>query len=121
MSFFQVGNALTNDYYDRLGFSEFWWSSGLISDQTYQQLNLVCKNESFVHPSESCQKVLEIVGEEMGTIDMYSIFTNQCRANASQINQLMKRKHVSVPFLYFQFLHVDSLFVFFSSAFFLLF
>ncbi|KAK9195242.1 hypothetical protein WN943_003362 [Citrus x changshan-huyou] len=58
----QVGNALTDDYHDYLGLFQFWWSAGLISDDTYKQLNLLCDYESFVHPSSSCDKFLEVVG-----------------------------------------------------------
>ncbi|KAH9770159.1 Carboxypeptidase [Citrus sinensis] len=64
----QVGNALTDDYHDYLGLFQFWWSAGLISDDTYKQLNLLCDYESFVHPS--------------------------CTASVSQSNQLLKRMHV---------------------------
>ncbi|KAK9175118.1 hypothetical protein WN944_027124 [Citrus x changshan-huyou] len=46
----------------------FWWSAGLISDDTYKQLNLLCDYESFVHPS--------------------------CTASVSQSNRLLKRMHV---------------------------
>ncbi|KAH9664229.1 Carboxypeptidase [Citrus sinensis] len=59
---FRVGNYLTDDYHDYLGLFQFWWSTGLISDDTYKQLNLLCDYESFVHPSSSCDKFLEVVG-----------------------------------------------------------
>ncbi|ESR39460.1 hypothetical protein CICLE_v10027439mg, partial [Citrus x clementina] len=56
---YMVGNYLTDDYHDYLGLFQFWWSTGLISDDTYKQLNLLCDYESFVHPSSSCDKFLE--------------------------------------------------------------
>ncbi|KAH9664231.1 Carboxypeptidase [Citrus sinensis] len=59
---YMVGNYLTDDYHDYLGLFQFWWSTGLISDDTYKQLNLLCDYESFVHPSSSCDKFLEVVG-----------------------------------------------------------
>ncbi|XP_027353815.1 serine carboxypeptidase II-2 isoform X2 [Abrus precatorius] len=85
---FLVGNALTDDFHDQLGIFEFMWSSGLISDQTYRFLNLLCDFQSVVHPSDSCEKVMEIADKEMGDIDPYSLFTPPCHANVSQLNQL---------------------------------
>ncbi|KAK7304136.1 hypothetical protein RJT34_15209 [Clitoria ternatea] len=92
---FLVGNALTDDFYDQLGIYEFMWSSGLISDQTYKLLNLLCDHESLIHPSDSCANITEIANTEMGNIDPYSLFTPTCHANASlgQLNQLVRRKH----------------------------
>ena len=95
----QVGNAVTDDYHDWLGYNQFLWSSGLISDQTYKLLNLKCLNESLIKPSESCLKILDIGYAEIGDIDVYSIFTPVCPSDTSQLN-LVKRKHVSVPLLH---------------------
>ena len=97
----QVGNALTDDYHDHLGVAQFMWSSGLISDQTYNLLNQ-CDSDSFIHPSNSCEKVFENADVELGNIDPYSIFTSLCPGNVSQSKQLLRRKHVSVPFLYYR-------------------
>ncbi|OIW19474.1 hypothetical protein TanjilG_09494 [Lupinus angustifolius] len=87
-----VGNALTDDSHDHLGIAQFMWSSGLISDQTYNLLNLLCGNQSFVHPSEACDKIQEVADRELGNIDPYSIFTPPCPANLSQSTQLLRRK-----------------------------
>ncbi|KAK7304135.1 hypothetical protein RJT34_15208 [Clitoria ternatea] len=91
---FLVGNAVTDDFHDQLGIFEFMWSNGLISDQTYKLLNLLCDHESLVHPSDSCQNISEIANTEMGNVDPYSLFTPTCHANVSlsQLNQLMRRK-----------------------------
>ncbi|KAI4335518.1 hypothetical protein L6164_014156 [Bauhinia variegata] len=89
---YMVGNALIDDYRDHLGLYKFMWSAGLISDQTFKQLNLKCDNVSFIHSSESCDKISEIADKEIGNIDMYSIFTPPCTANVSQSTQLLKRK-----------------------------
>ncbi|KAL9442574.1 hypothetical protein AB3S75_020982 [Citrus x aurantiifolia] len=91
---YMVGNALTDDYHDYLGLFQFWWSAGLISDDTYKQLNLLCDYESFVHPSSSCDKVLDVADNELGNIDQYSIFTPSCTSSVSQSNRLLKRMHV---------------------------
>ncbi|XVF34353.1 hypothetical protein REPUB_Repub18cG0052500 [Reevesia pubescens] len=89
---FMVGNALTDDYNDHLGLFQFMWSAGLISDETYKLLNVLCDSESFVHPSSSCNKIMEVASEEMGNIDPYSIFTPPCSANLSQSKGLLKRR-----------------------------
>ncbi|KAG5066582.1 hypothetical protein AAZX31_04G142300 [Glycine max] len=91
---FMVGNALTDDFHDQLGMFEFMWSSGLISDQTYKLLNLLCDFQSVEHPSHSCEKIWEIANEELGNIDPYSLFTPPCQhANVSQLSRLVRRKH----------------------------
>ncbi|KAL2455854.1 Serine carboxypeptidase-like 29 [Abeliophyllum distichum] len=89
---FMVGNALIDDFYDQLGRFQFLWSVGMISDQTFKQLNIFCDFGSFLHTSEQCNKVLDISLEEMGDIDIYSIFTPPCTANFNRFNQLLKRK-----------------------------
>ncbi|KAK7283555.1 hypothetical protein RIF29_13142 [Crotalaria pallida] len=91
---FMVGNALTDAFYDRLGMAQFLWSIGLISDQTFMLLNLECGNQSFMHPSDSCNKVSEIVAKELGKIDRYSIYSPLCPANDSKsYHQLLRRMH----------------------------
>lgn len=96
---FQVGNALTDDYYDHLGVFQFMWSSGLISDETYKLLNELCDLESFIHASESCEKILDIANNELGDIDPYSIYTPSCTANSSLPHKLLKRL-VSAMYVY---------------------
>lgn len=94
----QVGNALTDDFYDQLGIFQFMWTSGMISDQTFKLLNLLCDSQSVEHPSTSCEKILEIADDELGNLDPYSIYTPPCHGND---NHKVKRKHVSIytPFL----------------------
>ncbi|XP_050213164.1 serine carboxypeptidase II-2 [Mercurialis annua] len=90
---YMVGNALTDDYHDRLGVFEFMWTSGLISDQTYKKLNLLCGNQSFIHDSDACEDILDIASKELGNIDPYSIYTPSCARNVSGSNQLLKKMH----------------------------
>ncbi|KAH0970101.1 hypothetical protein GBA52_022257 [Prunus armeniaca] len=90
---YMVGNALTDDYHDHLGVFQFMWSAGLISDQTYKSLNLLCDFQSFIHTSNSCDNILDIASAELGNIDPYSIYTPACPANVSQSNRLQKRMH----------------------------
>ncbi|XP_057767194.1 serine carboxypeptidase II-2 [Salvia miltiorrhiza] len=89
---FMVGNALTDDFHDHFGVFQFMWSVGMISDQTYKQLNVKCDFQSFVHTSEECIKVLVIADQEVGDIDMYSIYTPPCTANLSRLSHIWRRK-----------------------------
>ncbi|KAL3840681.1 hypothetical protein ACJIZ3_025272 [Penstemon smallii] len=89
---FMVGNALIDDFHDHLGLFQYMWAVGMISDQTFKQLNIVCDFQSFVHASERCEKALEIADEEVGDIDMYSIFTPPCSGNFSRLNRLWRRR-----------------------------
>lgn len=82
--FFQkVGNAVTDDYHDYVGTFEYWWTHGLISDATYHNLRLACNYQSSEHPSDECQKALDVADAEQGNIDPYSIFTRPCNSTAS--------------------------------------
>ncbi|XP_050272371.1 serine carboxypeptidase II-2-like [Quercus robur] len=88
---YMVGNALTDDHHDHLGIFQFLWTTGLISDQTYRQLNLLCAFQPFLNVSEACYNILVVASTELGNIDQYSIFTPPCTANVSQSNRLKKR------------------------------
>ncbi|KAG6676351.1 hypothetical protein I3842_15G147200 [Carya illinoinensis] len=88
---YMVGNVLTDDYPGHLGVFQFMWSAGLISDQTYRRLNLLCVFQSFIHTSSSCDKILGVANEELGDIDPYSIFAPTCPGNVSQSNCWLKR------------------------------
>lgn len=91
---YMVGNALTDDFHDHLGVFQFMWAAGLISDQTYKLLNVLCDFQSFVHTSTACEKVLEAASNELGNIDPYSIFTPSCPASTTfSRNKLLKRLH----------------------------
>ncbi|EPS71160.1 hypothetical protein M569_03591, partial [Genlisea aurea] len=89
---FLVGNALTDDFHDRYGLFQYMWSVGIISDQSFKKLNLLCDFQSFVHPSDRCEEALDDAYDEIGDIDMYSIFTPPCRTNFSRPNRLDRKK-----------------------------
>ncbi|CAA0835961.1 Serine carboxypeptidase-like 29 [Striga hermonthica] len=89
---FMVGNALTDDFHDHLGLFQFMWSVGMISDQTFKKLNILCDFGSFIHVPDKCEKAMEIADEEIGDIDMYSIFTPTCTANFSSLNHPWRKK-----------------------------
>ncbi|KAI4382736.1 hypothetical protein MLD38_008660 [Melastoma candidum] len=79
---FLVGNAVTDDYHDYIGTFEYWWTHGLISDETYRRLRIACDLGSSQHPSSECMKQLDIADSEQGNIDPYSIFTPPCNSTA---------------------------------------
>uniref|UniRef100_A0A1D1XLV9 Carboxypeptidase n=1 Tax=Anthurium amnicola TaxID=1678845 RepID=A0A1D1XLV9_9ARAE len=92
---YMVGNPLIDDFLDHFGVFQFMWSSGLISDQTYNLLNVFCDFDSFVHTSQQCEMVLKIASNELGNIDPYSIFTAACTGGGSiSRNKLLKRLHL---------------------------
>ncbi|KAJ6818739.1 serine carboxypeptidase-like 27 [Iris pallida] len=80
---FMVGNGVTDDYHDYVGTFEYWWTHGLISDETYGDLNSKCDTQVSQHPSKECEKVVEIARKEQGNIDPYSIYTPSCNNTGS--------------------------------------
>ncbi|XP_077238165.1 serine carboxypeptidase II-2-like [Tasmannia lanceolata] len=85
-----IGNALTDDFHFYLGISQYMWTVGLISDETYKLVSVFCNFQSAVHPSTDCQKIMDIVTEEIGNIDRYSIFTPPCTGNGGFSNRQLK-------------------------------
>ncbi|KAL6011073.1 hypothetical protein ACLOJK_001517 [Asimina triloba] len=90
-----VGNAVTDDYHDLLGTFEYWWTHGLISDDTYHTLRLTCQFVSSQHPSVECEKALDVADDERGNIDPYSIYTPPC--NSTSLGRRLRGRH---PWMY---------------------
>ncbi|KAF5206765.1 Serine carboxypeptidase-like [Thalictrum thalictroides] len=90
---YMVGNALTDDFNDHSGVSEFLWSTGLISDQTYKLRKIYCHHVSFLHSSDDCKKISDVVSTELGKIDIYSIYTPFCTRNVSDSDSLKRFKN----------------------------
>ncbi|KAG8054864.1 hypothetical protein GUJ93_ZPchr0001g31455 [Zizania palustris] len=80
---FLVGNAVTDDYLDYLGTFEYWWTHGMISDNTYHNLKKTCLLDSSEHPSPECMKSMNLANSEEGNIDPYSLYTKPCNNTAS--------------------------------------
>ncbi|KAI7740217.1 hypothetical protein M8C21_001293 [Ambrosia artemisiifolia] len=87
---YMVGNALTDDYHDQVGLFQFMWGVGMISDQTYKKLNELCVKESLMYTSSECKQITDIANEEMGNIDINSIFTPTC--TGSVVTKRLLRK-----------------------------
>ncbi|PIA52994.1 hypothetical protein AQUCO_01000692v1 [Aquilegia coerulea] len=105
---FMVGNAVIDDFHDYVGTFEYWWTMGLISDATYQNLNIHCDLEVAEHPSDECNKAFDIAELEQGNIDPYSIFTPTCDATVStrrnlrslRIRNLLRSRHLRLSLNY---------------------
>lgn len=104
----KVGNGVTEDYHDFVGTFEYWWTHGLISDDTYRDLRVTCDLQSSEHPSAECVKVLDAASKEQGNIDPYSIYTRPC-TNATSLKRKIRGHYVSTlhPFAFF---HLNMLF-----------
>ncbi|XP_052139477.1 serine carboxypeptidase II-1 [Oryza glaberrima] len=87
---FMVGNAVIDDYHDYVGTFEYWWTHGLISDDTYQKLQVACDFESSAHASEACNKIYEVAEAEQGNIDAYSIYTPTCKKTSFLKRRLIR-------------------------------
>ncbi|KAG0498920.1 hypothetical protein HPP92_003611 [Vanilla planifolia] len=84
---FMVGNGVTDDYHDYIGTFEYWWTHGLISDESYHKLMVSCDIESTMYPSDECAKSLDEAFDEMGNIDAYSIYTPTCNSSSSLLTR----------------------------------
>ncbi|GJW01665.1 zf-CCHC domain-containing protein [Tanacetum coccineum] len=41
------------------------YAVGMISDQTYKKLNILCDKESFIHPSRECDQITDVAYQEI--------------------------------------------------------
>lgn len=74
----QVGNAVTDNYYDNLGTVNYWWSHAMISDQTYHQLINTCDFHQ-QKESDECESLYSYaMDQEFGNIDQYNIYAPPC-------------------------------------------
>ncbi|GJU49040.1 serine carboxypeptidase II-2 [Tanacetum coccineum] len=96
----QVGNAVTDEYHDHLGLFQFWWTVGLISDQTYKKLNDVCDKAFYYRPSQECVQIRENLLQEVGNIDsVIALFTPFAQHYGCQLLDAEKDWHVSISLL----------------------
>ncbi|KAI8545772.1 hypothetical protein RHMOL_Rhmol07G0064200 [Rhododendron molle] len=76
--FAEVGNAVTDNYYDNLGTVTYWWSHAMISDRTYHQL---ISTSDFTQQKESnqCETTYSYaMDQEFENIDQYNIYAPPC-------------------------------------------
>lgn len=109
MNEMQVGNAVTDNYYDNLGTVTYWWSHAMISDKTYHELINTC-DFSRQKESNECESLYTYaMDKEFGNIDQYNIYAPPCNnsdgslATRQSTMRLPHRPHrVSVFCLYYK-------------------
>lgn len=89
----QVGNPVTEAFYDDTGILEYAWSHAVISDQQYVKAKQVCDFRQF-NWSKKCNKAMKEVLKEYSKIDIYNIYAPACLLNgtsSSAYNRLSGR------------------------------
>lgn len=76
----QVGNPITNDYYDYKGILEYAWSHSVISDQEYDKARKAC-NFKLANWTDGCENAMSVVFNHYEEIDIYNIYAPSCRLN----------------------------------------
>ncbi|KAH9299268.1 hypothetical protein KI387_030950 [Taxus chinensis] len=88
---FMVGNAVTDDLYDGIGTTQYWWNNALISDATYQSIMKNC-NFSAESYSDACNEIQDYAeNHDMGIIDPYSIYSPVCTEAIGNKTKTFKR------------------------------
>lgn len=87
----QVGNPITDNYYDTKGLVEYAWSHAVVSDQVYNQANQVC-NFRLNNWSNACDDVVDTIYNEYKDIDIYNIYAPKC--NLPQASSVANRDGV---------------------------
>lgn len=91
--YIQVGNAVTDNYYDSIGTVTFWWTHTMISDKTYRSIINHC-NFSAEKSSKKCDDTVNYaMNHEFGDIDQYSIYTPSCIALPNSTVRPMRLKN----------------------------
>lgn len=94
----QVGNAVTDNYYDSLGTVAYWWSHSMISDATYKSILNSC-NFASDDSSKQCDDAVNYArNHEFGNIDQYSIYTPSCLSlpnSTIRVKNTLLRRRIS--------------------------
>ncbi|KAF7127964.1 hypothetical protein RHSIM_Rhsim11G0168300 [Rhododendron simsii] len=69
-----IGNGILDLETDRRGRYDYAWSHALISDETHQELIEHCLSSN----SPKCNETRGRVGDEIGNIDLFNIYTPRC-------------------------------------------
>lgn len=92
----QVGNAVTDNYYDNIGTVTYWWSHSMISDRTYNSIIKLCNFKS-ENSSQKCDDAVNYaMNHEFGDIDQYSIYTPSCKAMQDSTKHTMRLKNTLI-------------------------
>jgi serine carboxypeptidase-like clade II len=76
----QVGNPITNDYYDSKGLAEYAWSHAIVPDEVYNRIKKYCdfKNSNW---SDDCSAAMEVIYSQYREIDIYNTYAPKCLLN----------------------------------------
>ena len=102
MNEMQVGNAVTDNYYDNLGTVTYWWSHAMISDKTYRQLINTCDFRR-QKESDECESLYSYaMDQEFGNIDQYNIYAPPCNNSdgSAATRRTMRLPHRPHPVYY---------------------
>ncbi|XP_057425107.1 serine carboxypeptidase 1-like [Lotus japonicus] len=77
-----IGNAWIDDNYCSKGMYDYFWTHGLISDETHKGLQKHC-NFKHANLTSECNKYADRVDEELGNIDIYNIYAPLCNSSES--------------------------------------
>ncbi|PIA46393.1 hypothetical protein AQUCO_01500135v1 [Aquilegia coerulea] len=86
-----IGNAVINDYTDKLGRYDFYWSHALNSDETNIAIHKYCEYPNV--PNEKCDNAQDQSDNEMGDIDNYHIYAHKCHLNKKISNHTKGSVH----------------------------
>ncbi|GER51915.1 serine carboxypeptidase [Striga asiatica] len=94
-----IGNPLLDFSKDYNSHAEFWWSHGLISDSTYNQLTHVCNYSQIISQyytnttTPECQRIWELCSSEIGHfVDYYDVALDVCPSPAMLQAQIYESK-----------------------------
>jgi len=86
---FLVGNAWTVAEEDNKGAAQYWWTHALNSDETFEGIMANC-DFTGIGPlkgggkEDACNKFLDTSADEMGNINIYEIYADQCLSEANK-------------------------------------
>ncbi|XP_077228910.1 serine carboxypeptidase 1-like isoform X2 [Tasmannia lanceolata] len=70
---YMVGNGVTDQIFDGDALVPFAHGMGLISDDLFQEVNSACEGSYWNPASDRCEKKLDQVDEDIGSVNIYNI------------------------------------------------
>ncbi|CAN1248366.1 Serine carboxypeptidase-like 25 [Linum perenne] len=93
--FINVGNAVTDNYYDNLGTVTYWWSHAMISDSSYRKLINSCNFRKEKESDECESSYSYAMDQEFGNIDQYNIYAPPCnRSDGTTTRHSIRLPHL---------------------------
>eukprot|EP01018_Ginkgo_biloba_P005861 Gb_10864 [translate_table: standard] len=82
-----VGNGIMNSETDNKGSDDYLWTHALISDDTYNGMQMYCNYSIGTSNSVECNEYQDISQQEVGNIDPYNIYAPLCSATSTSSGQ----------------------------------